>query len=203
MRQHVARVVEMDDFPEAFEVPIVSVRLWEILMRVPVCVVAAFWFLILFGRVLAAPPQILVGPFDMFDTSADQRPAVVAAQGQWVEAAAQTFTQTLNASHRLQVQDSASAKAALAGIAADYDHPSSCRTCLLDAAEKTGATYLFIGSVHKVSDLIIYLGGELDEVATGKVLMSEMLEVKADNATMLRRAAAAMAAETLTHLPSQ
>jgi hypothetical protein len=171
-------------------------------MRGSVWIVSAFWFLGLFARGLAAPPQILVGPFDMFDTSADQRPAVVAAQKQWVEAAARTFTETLNASKRLQVQDSASAKGALAGIATDYDHPSACRTCLLDAAEKTGATYLFIGSVHKVSDLIIYLGGELDEVSTGKVLMSEMLEVKADDATMLRRAAAAMAADTLGHLPS-
>jgi hypothetical protein len=164
--------------------------------------VSAFCFLSLFARGLAASPQILVGPFDMFDTSADQRPAVVAAQKQWVQAAARTFMETLNVSKRLQVQDSASAKAALAGIAADYDHPSACRTCLLDAAKKTGATYLFIGSVHKVSDLIIYLGGELDEVSTGKVLVSEMLEVKADDATMLRRAAAAMAADTLGHLPT-
>ncbi len=56
--------------------------------------------------------------------------------------------------------------------------------------------------MHKVSDLIIYLGGELDEVSTGKMLMSEMLEVKADDATMLRRAAITMAADTLAHLPS-
>ncbi len=137
----------------------------------------------------------------MFDTSADQRPFVIAAQKQWVDAAEQVFTQKLNASLRLQVQNSPSAKAALAGLAADYGHPSACRACLLDAARKTKATYLFIGTVHKVSDLIIYLGGELDEVSTGKPLMSEMLEVKADDATMLRRAAATMAADTLTHLP--
>ena len=138
----------------------------------------------------------------MFDTSADQRPFVIAEQKQWVDAAEQEFTQKLNASLRLQVQDSPSAKAALAGVAADYDHPSTCRACLLDAARKTRATYLFIGTVHKVSDLIIYLGGELDEVSTGKPLMSEMLEVKADNATMLRRAAETMAADTLAHLPA-
>jgi hypothetical protein len=164
------------------------------------CGVAAFCFLSLSG--LAAPPQILVGPFDSFDTSADQRPFVVAAQKQWVESAEQTFTEKLNASLRLQVQDSAAAKAALAGIAADYDHPSACRACLLAAARKTNATYLFIGTVHKVSDLIVYLGGELDDVSTGKMLMSEMLEVKADDATMLRRAAESMAADTLAHLPT-
>ena len=165
------------------------------------CGVAVFCFLGLVGRGLAALPQILVGPFDMFDTSADQRPAVIAAQKQWVEAAAQTFTEKLNASLRLQVQESAAAKTALAGIAADYDHPSACRACLLAAARKTGAAYVFIGAVHKVSDLIIYLGGELDEVSTGKPLMSEMIEVKADDATMLRRAALTMAADTLAHLP--
>ena len=137
----------------------------------------------------------------MFDTAADQRPAVIATQKQWVEAAAQAFTEKLQASARLQVQDSAAATAALANIAADYDHPSACRACLLTAARKTGAAYVFIGTVHKVSDLIVYLGGELDEVSTGKPLMSEMLEVKADDATMLRRAAAAMAADTLAHLP--
>jgi hypothetical protein len=32
--------------------------------------------------------------------------------------------------------------------------------------------------------------------------MSEMLEVKADDAIMLRRAAAAMAADTVGHLPT-
>ena len=162
---------------------------------------AVVCFLGLAGHGLAAPPQILVGPFDTFDTSADQRPAVIAAQQQWVEAAAQRFTQKLNASLRLRVETSAAAKTALAGIAADYAHPSACRACLLAAARKTGAAYLFIGTVHKVSDLIIYLGGELDEVSTGQPLMSEMLEVKADNATMLQRAAATMAADTLAHLP--
>ena len=164
------------------------------------CGVAVLCFLSLSG--LAAPPQILVGPFDMFDTSVDQRPFVIAAQKQWVQAAEQTFAEKLNASTRLQVQDSAGAKAVLAGIAADYGHPSACRACLLDAARKTKATYLFIGTVHKVSDLIIYLGGELDEVSTGKVLMSEMLEVKEDDATMLHRAAENMAADTLAHLPT-
>lgn len=155
-----------------------------------------------FGSAFAAPPQILVGPFDMFDTSADQRPFVIAAQKQWVEAAERIYAEKLNASARLQVQDSAGAKAALAGIAADYGHPSACRICLLAAARQTHATYLFIGTVHKISDLIVYLGGELDEVTTGKVLMSEMLEVKADDATMLRRAATTMAADTLAHLPT-
>jgi len=161
-----------------------------------------FCVLGLIGRAFAAPPQILVTPFDMFDTSADQRPFVIVAQQQWVEAAEQVFAEKLNASARLQVQESAGAKAALAGIAADYGHPSTCRICLLAAARKTHATYLFIGTVHKISDLIVYLGGELDEVNTGKVLMSEMLEVKEDDATMLRRGAITMAADTLSHLPS-
>jgi Protein of unknown function (DUF2380) len=165
-------------------------------------VAALFAFLHVAAGAPATPPQILVGPFDMFDTSADQRPSVITAQKQWVDAAEQAFAEQLNASARLQVQASANATTALAGVIADYDHPSTCRACLLAAAENTRATYLFIGTVHKVSDLIIYLGGELDEVSTGKVLMSEMLEVKADDATMLHRAAAAMATDTLAHLPA-
>ncbi|HVE23728.1 MAG TPA: hypothetical protein VNC39_17300 [Acidocella sp.] len=65
------------------------------------CGTAAFCVLGLFGSAFAAPPQILVGPFDMFDTSADQRPFVITAQQQWVEAAEQVFAEKLNASARL------------------------------------------------------------------------------------------------------
>jgi Protein of unknown function (DUF2380) len=143
------------------------------------------------------PPTLLIAPFDMFDTSADQRPFIIADEKQWIADAGAEFSRQLTASGRVRIIDNA---AALAQVTSDYAHPSSC-ACLAAAARNAGAAYVFSGSIHKISDLIIYMGGELDDAKTGKPLMSEMLEVKADNGPMLNRAAADMANLVEQHLP--
>lgn len=149
--------------------------------------------LLLPGAAFAAAPTILVEHFDFFDTSIDQRPMMIAAQNRWLTAADAALRQELASGGQLSVVDTAQSKRLLADIAGDYQHPSTCRSCALTAASKLGARYMFIGSIHKISDLICYMRGELDDVRTGKVLLVKNTEVKADNKTMWLRATHAMA----------
>jgi|GEM_PF-3009828 len=147
------------------------------------------------------PPGILVLPIETFDGSADQRPFVLAAQRNWVQDAQGELRQALAASGRVRLVNDAATRAGLAKLAGEYAYPSSCRSCLTALAHAAGARYIATAAVHKVSDLIIYLGGELDDTATGRPLMSDMLEVKADNDVMLKRAGQALARDMLAHLP--
>lgn len=146
------------------------------------------------GPSLAATPGLLVQPFDLFDTSIDHRPAVIAAQKRWMNDATVEIRRQLDRGGRVHV---IAAKA----VAQPYAHPSTCRACAIAEARQVGARYVFIGSIHKVSDLIIYMRGELDRVGSGSPLMVKSMEVKADNRTMMLRAADAMAAAIGRHLP--
>lgn len=69
------------------------------------------------------------------------------------------------------------------------------------AARKSGARYVFIGTLHKVSDLIIYMKGYLLDARTGEQVMDETFEIKADNLIMLDRAASRMARAIERHIP--
>lgn len=166
-----------------------------------------FVILSCFAVLIAAPadaapppalPTLLIAPFDIFDTSADQRPFVIADEKQWIADATAELSRQLSTSGQVRIINN---EAALARVTSDYAHPSSC-ACLSAAARDAGAAYVFSGSIHKISDLIIYMGGELDDAQTGKPVMSEMLEVKADNGLMLNRAADAMARLVEQHLPN-
>ena len=148
----------------------------------------------------SARPGMVIEAFDLFDTSIDHRPMVVAAQKRWLADAALRLRDRLDAAKRVTVIDSAASTRMAASIAHSYQHPSTCRSCILAEGRKFGARYVFIGSVHKVSDLIIYMRGELDRVGDRKPLMVKSMEVKADDKTMILRAADSMAAAIERHL---
>ncbi|MCF3947888.1 DUF3280 domain-containing protein [Acidiphilium sp. AL] len=158
------------------------------------------------GVAESAPPEppyrpgMVIEAFDLFDTSIDHRPMVVAAQKRWLADAAARLRERLDAGKQVSVIDSAATTRMTASIAHSYQHPSTCRRCILAEAHKLGARYVFIGSVHKVSDLIIYMDGELDRVGDHKPLMVRSMEVKADDKTMILRAADTMVAAIERHL---
>ncbi len=141
------------------------------------------------------PPRagILIEPFDLFDTSIDHRPFVLTAQKRWLVDAAHTMRHALANDKRLSVVPGAATQRAADPALKSYQHPSTCRSCAISAARSAGAQYVFIGSIHKVSDLIIYMRGELDSVDQKTPLLVKSMEVKADNKTMMLRAAATMA----------
>lgn len=147
-----------------------------------------------------ATPTLLLEPFDLFDTSIDHRGMVVAAQKRWLHDATAAMRRKLDAGRRVHVIDDPASRKMNGALVGAYQHPSTCRSCALADARKLGAQYVFIGSVHKVSDLIIYMRGELDSVRGGKPLMVKSMEVKADDKTMVTRGAATMAAAIERHI---
>jgi hypothetical protein len=148
----------------------------------------------------ATPPGMVVEAFDLFDTSIDHRPIVIADQKRWLADAAADLIQKLDAGGKVAVIDTKASQQAIGSIARSYEHPSICRSCIMAAAQKLGARYVFIGSVHKVSDLIIYMRGELDRTGDPQPLMVKSMEVKADDQNMILRAAGAMAKAIDQHL---
>jgi hypothetical protein len=142
----------------------------------------------------------LIELFDLFDTSIDHRASVLADQRQWLVEAAKAMRHELADNNQLIVVTGAETKRATATAIKSYQHPSTCRSCAISAARSAGAQYVFIGSIHKVSDLIIYMRGELDAVGQDQPLMVRSMEVKADNKTMVLRAAATMAIAINQHL---
>lgn len=134
-------------------------------------------------------PSIMVMPFDLFDDSADQRPAIVDAQNRWLRELPGQVNQALREGGRFRVIDNTVVGAGLHKLAGNYAHPTLCGLCMLKLGEKAGAGYVVVGQLRKVSNLIIYLQAEIDDVRTRQVVDQVQLEVKADNAAMLRLAA--------------
>ena len=142
----------------------------------------------------ATLPSILVERFDFYDASIDHRPMVIADQKRWLASATARLRHDIDAGGHARVVGGKAMHEALAAIAGNYQHPSTCHSCALAAARSLGARYAFIGSIHKISDLICYMRGELDDARTGTVLLVTSTEVKADNKTMWLRAARTLAA---------
>ncbi len=146
------------------------------------------------GRLPGRLPGMLVEDFDFYDASIDQRPMVIADQDRWLRQADARFRKEVEAGGHAKILGGSRPRQKLAAIAERYEHPSTCRSCALAAARSLGARYLFIGSIHKISDLICYMRGELDDARGGEVLLVTSTEVKADNQTMWLRAAHSLAA---------
>ncbi|HQT61446.1 MULTISPECIES: DUF2380 domain-containing protein [unclassified Acidiphilium] len=145
-------------------------------------------------------PTVFVAPFDLFDTAADQRPAIVADQQRWLRHAAARIRADLDRAGRAKAVGTGETLARMKRIDADYDHPSTCTSCLVAAARQAGAGFLFVGTLHRVSDLIVYMKAYLLDVRSGRELMARTFEVKSDDQLMLDRAADRMAAALETRL---
>lgn len=137
----------------------------------------------------AARPSIMVLPFDFFDGSADQRPAALDAQTRLLSALPDQVNQALQDGGNFRVITSRAVRSALQKLQGEYAYPTLCGECMLKLGAEAGADYVVVGQVRKVSNLIIYLQAEVDGVRTHQVVDQVLLEVKADNPTMLRRAA--------------
>lgn len=132
-------------------------------------------------------------PFDLFDGSADQRPAIIAAQQRALLALPGEVNRALRAGRRWRVIDNSRVHPGLQARAGDCAHPTRCGLCMLKLGEQAGVDDVVVGQLRKVSDLIIALQADIDDVRTHQVVDHLLLEVKADNAAMLRRAAHSMA----------
>ncbi|MHB1669795.1 MAG: DUF2380 domain-containing protein [Thiomonas sp.] len=143
---------------------------------------------------LPSKPSITVMPFDLFDGSADQRPAIIAAQQRALLALPGEVNRALRAGRRWRVIDNSRVRPGLQALAGDYaPTPRAAWLCMLKLGEQAGVDDVVVGQLRKVSDLIIALQADIDDVRTHQVVDHLLLEVKADNAAMLRRAAHSMA----------
>ncbi len=84
-------------------------------------------------------PTVFVAPFDLFDTAADQRPAIVTDQHLWLRHAASRIRADLDRAGRAKAVGTRETLSRMKRIDADYDHPSTCASCLVSAARQAGS----------------------------------------------------------------
>lgn len=156
------------------------------------------------SRAAAVAPEatrLVVLPFEFFDASIDQRPQLLRWQQAWLRGMPRQFEQALQrADPGVRVIDTPRVRSDERALAGDYAHPSTCGPCLLRLGRRADADYVLSASVRKVSDLILYLQARVIDPRRGTVAAQYLLEVKADNADMWRRAAQHLARQVAHRL---
>ncbi len=138
----------------------------------------------------AAAPRVAVLRFDFYDTSIDHRAALLGRQQQWLRRLPRQFGRALQAAAPgVRIAGGPAWLRQERSMASDYEHPNTCGPCVVRAGRAAHADYVLAGAVRKVSDLILYLQARLVDPRTRTVVAQYLLEVKADNGTMWRRAA--------------
>ena len=138
----------------------------------------------------AAAPSVAVLRFDFYDTSIDHRAALLSLQQQWLRRLPRQFGRALQAAAPgVRIAGGPGLLRQQRAMAADYEHPNTCGPCIVRAGRAAHADYVLAGAVRKVSDLILYLQARLVDPRNRTVVAQYLLEVKADNGTMWRRAA--------------
>ena len=137
-----------------------------------------------------AAPSVAVLRFDFYDTSIDHRAALLSRQQQWLRRLPRQFDRALQAAAPgVRIAGGPAWLRQQRAMASDYAHPNSCGPCVVRAGLDAHADYVLAGAVRKVSDLIVYLQARLVDPRKRSVVAQYLLEVKADNGTMWRRAA--------------
>ncbi len=99
-----------------------------------------------------------------------------------VAAATSRLRATLGASDRLAVVDSQAVAAAVAAQEAGGDPCDDA--CAVQAGRAVGAQWVVKGTVTKTSNLVWLLSGQLIEVATSRLVLSDGYELKGDATRM-------------------
>src|SRR5205823_6586866 len=132
-------------------------------------------------------PSLAVLDFAVSDHSPLPDPAAVranlAASG---KTPADWLVQALSSCEAYQLVDRSRVAAAVQG-------ECSAATCALETGKVLGASRVVYGTIIKVSRLIWYADAALLDIAAGKVLRSEELEIKGNIAQLLPRAMPSMA----------
>ena len=124
------------------------------------------------GNAAAHRQRLLVLPFDLYDHSRDRRPVTVVPLRRWAA--------DLRRDSSFRVLRGTDVTAALRKVRADYRDPTDCRACMISIAKRAGADVVVIGQVRKLSNLITFFDGQLDDVHTGGVL--HVISMRADGA---------------------
>ncbi|HEX5832103.1 MAG TPA: DUF2380 domain-containing protein [Gemmatimonadaceae bacterium] len=135
-------------------------------------------------------PTILVADFVFDGTNAN---SIQPGDSAMTRVAATGVRDALRADSAVALVDSARAAAALAR--GDLPGVSCGATveCVRRAGTQAGAQWVVVGKVSKISNLIWYLSGQLIDVASGKPVLSESLELKGAREDLIPRGAASFA----------
>ena len=132
------------------------------------------------GNAAAHRQRLLVLPFDLYDHSRDRRPVTVVPLRRWAAGLAGQLAADLRRDSSFRVLRGTDVTAALRKVRADYRDPTDCRACMISIAKRAGADVVVIGQVRKLSNLITFFDGQLDDVHTGGVL--HVISMRADGA---------------------
>ena len=97
--------------------------------------------------------------------------------------------EALSATPGFDVLDSARTAAAIAHADSTSPHCAQSVACARDVARSLGATWVVIAKVSKISNLIWYLSGQVVDVASGRLLLDDDVELKGPRDTMVPRGA--------------
>jgi hypothetical protein len=142
------------------------------IMRRPIFIAAA---LMIAGNAAAAAPAS-VAVFDVQFVNASLEPTTPAETAR-LAALTQQLRDALAKSGRYRVVDLGPIKEDLAKNA-DLAH---CNGCELPLAQKAGAQQAAVAWVHKISNIVLDLNLEIDDVKTGKRMASGTVELKGNS----------------------
>ena len=101
--------------------------------------------------------------------------------------------EALRTAPAFEVLDSARTAAAIARADSATPHCAESVACARDVARSLGAPWVVIGTVSKISNLIWYLSGQVVDVATGRLLFDNDMELKGPRDVMVPRGATSFA----------
>jgi hypothetical protein len=150
-----------------------------------------------------APPTLAILPFEIEDTSGETGPpdrhdAMLAR----VTAIA---AEEISRRGLFTVVPQEKVAAAVASVNSGT-HLRRCNGCELDIAKRSGARYVLVGWIYKVSTLILTLHIDVKDAATGKPVYARVFDFRGDNEKAYAHAARTMARsieETMRRKPRE
>lgn len=138
-------------------------------MRIQLAIVAAL--LCASAAAAAEPPRMAVFDFSLIDTS--PAPPTQAELDRLHRLSDQLRAELAK---RYRIVDTAPVQAKLSGVISIR----GCNGCELDLARQLGAGELAYGWVQKVSNLILNINLVIEDVATGKELKADSVDIRGD-----------------------
>lgn len=115
-------------------------------------------------------PSLMIMPFDLTDNALDERPGTVQDLRHWVSVLPVEIQKDLGDKSAFVVHTADAVAPDLDRLAEKYQHPAQCRPCMLELGRKARMHYILIGSVEKLSTLLVFLSLETIDVKTGKTV---------------------------------
>ena len=148
-----------------------QIKLWD-----AACAVVFSLAAITSATAQPAPQKtIAVLDFDLLDDQRDLVPDTTL--GPRLDAIRQQLADALAQNKLYTVVDNAPAKDLMARLKATQDL-HSCNGCEREIAEALGADRVLVGWVQKVSNLILNINIQIEDVATGSVLLNKSVDLR-------------------------